>query len=137
MLKNKIKELRNKKGITLQQLADVLNSTKTQVQRLESGTRRLTLGWMERIAKALDCSPKDLIEDDTYNDGYPLINSDLLQHVMKIVEDVIIKEKISLSLDNKAKAVSLLYNYCAHKKEVSPDAINDQTSILLEALKEK
>lgn len=58
---NRIKEWRNKMGITAQELADMVNSSQGQISKLERGERRLDTDWMDRISKALNCRPIDLI----------------------------------------------------------------------------
>ncbi|WP_020591449.1 XRE family transcriptional regulator [Kiloniella laminariae] len=59
---NRIKELRQAKGLTLQQVADKAGTTKAQVMKLEKGDRRLTDIWMVRLAIALACDPKELMD---------------------------------------------------------------------------
>lgn len=58
---NNIKALRKKAGLSQQAVADLCNTDKTQILRLENGSRRLTHDWMVRIAKALRVQPEDLI----------------------------------------------------------------------------
>lgn len=59
---NRIREIREQKGISQSALADLCNTTQPTIQRLESGDRKLTEFWMRAIAKALDVRPVDLIE---------------------------------------------------------------------------
>lgn len=63
MLKNRIKELRKAQGLTLEQLAAATEASNQHISHLENGRRRLSLDWMERIGKALRCSPLALIDD--------------------------------------------------------------------------
>lgn len=58
---NRISELRKARGLTLKRLAELVGTSNQQISHLEKGRRRLTLEWMERIAKALECHPSDLI----------------------------------------------------------------------------
>lgn len=58
---NRIQELRVGLGLSVDDLADQIGTSGTQIRRLESGTRRLTTEWLERIAIALQCSPADLL----------------------------------------------------------------------------
>lgn len=64
-MKNRIREYRKIRGLTLNQLAELVGTTNQQISHLEKGRRRLTLDWMERIAIALDCHPSDLIMGGT------------------------------------------------------------------------
>lgn len=56
-----LREWRLHRKLTLDQVATSCGSTKSAISRLESGDRRLTLVWMEKIAAALDISPNDLL----------------------------------------------------------------------------
>lgn len=58
---NRIKELREDRGLTLEQLAEKVGTSHTQISRLEHGKRRLDINWMQRVAKALVCQPQDLM----------------------------------------------------------------------------
>jgi len=58
---NRIKELREQRGLTLQQVADAAGTSLQQIQRLENGHRRLTDDWMRRIAPALGVHPAALL----------------------------------------------------------------------------
>lgn len=62
-LPNRIRPLREERGLTQDTLALRVGTTKMQVSRLERGERRLTQGWMEKIAAALACRPADLLPD--------------------------------------------------------------------------
>ncbi len=62
-MKNRIKELRKLRGLTLEALAERLNASNQHVSHLENGRRRLTVDWIERIAKALGCHPFELLDD--------------------------------------------------------------------------
>lgn len=58
---NRLKELRQAAGVTLQDLADALNTTTAQIHRLETGDRQMTLRWMQRLAVALGVTPADML----------------------------------------------------------------------------
>jgi phage repressor protein C with HTH and peptisase S24 domain len=60
-IKNRIKELRTKRGLTLQALADLTDTSNQQIYNLESGKRGLDTKWMSRLAKALGVRPEELI----------------------------------------------------------------------------
>lgn len=60
---NRIKELREARGLTLQQVADAAGTSLQQIQRLENGHRRLTDEWMRRIAPILRAHPAELLLD--------------------------------------------------------------------------
>ena len=64
MLHSRIREIRKKKGMTLQQVADLCKPTPTTAQtigRLETGARTLSVGWIDRIADALGVNASELL----------------------------------------------------------------------------
>ncbi len=59
-----IREVRRAKGLTLQDVADrcVPPTTPQTVGRLETGTRTVSVGWLNRIADALGVAAADLVQ---------------------------------------------------------------------------
>lgn len=68
-LPNRIREWRHAKKISQQKLADMAKTTKGQINKLETGTRRLTQDWMERLAPHLGVSAGDLLRSSTTPSG--------------------------------------------------------------------
>lgn len=60
---NRIRDLRKAKGLTLADLAAACEpaTTAQTIGRLETGTRQLSLAWMNRIAAALTVDPASLM----------------------------------------------------------------------------
>ena len=58
---NRIHEFRTARGWSLQQLASASGTSKSQIDKLERGDRRLTVDWMVRLGKALGCDPRALM----------------------------------------------------------------------------
>ncbi|MBP2301538.1 helix-turn-helix domain-containing protein [Azospirillum picis] len=58
---NRMKELREARGLSLQALADAVNSSPQQMNRLERGERRLSDHWMALIAPVLGVEPWELL----------------------------------------------------------------------------
>ncbi|TAH33132.1 MAG: helix-turn-helix transcriptional regulator [Alphaproteobacteria bacterium] len=58
---NRIRNLRLARGYSLQDLAEKIGTSKSQVDKLEKGERRLTLDWMRRLADGLACTITDII----------------------------------------------------------------------------
>lgn len=65
---NRIRQIREAAGLTLQDLADRIteqsgeSTTRTQLSRLELGKRKLNQDWLRKIAMALDCDPAELLD---------------------------------------------------------------------------
>ncbi|XMB71847.1 helix-turn-helix transcriptional regulator [Mycoplasmatota bacterium WC30] len=60
-----LKELRAKKGITQQNLADQLYVTRQCISRWEQGKTLPDINNIEKVAEALDCSINDLVDDNS------------------------------------------------------------------------
>ena len=58
-----IKDKRTERGLTQTQLAARAGTTPATISRLESGVRTPTLGMLNALAEALECSMRDLISD--------------------------------------------------------------------------
>lgn len=63
-MQNRIGILRQARGWSLTDLARAAGTTKAQIQKLERGDRRLSLDWMDRLARALDVKISDLLPPD-------------------------------------------------------------------------
>lgn len=64
-----IKEWRQHRGLTQDQLADRLDVSKASISRLESGRQPYTQDTLEALADALSCEPADLIMRDPTSEG--------------------------------------------------------------------
>ena len=56
-----LKDAREAKGLTQEQLADLAGTSQTQIQRLETGKRKLSKEWAERLAPHLDLTAQELV----------------------------------------------------------------------------
>lgn len=61
---NSIRSVRRAKGLTLEEVAQRCSppTTAQTIGRLETGTRTLSLGWLNRIADALGVEGRDLVQ---------------------------------------------------------------------------
>lgn len=64
---NRIRDIRQQKGLTLADVAAACRpaTTAQTIGRLETGMRTLSLGWMNRIAAALEVEPELLLRSET------------------------------------------------------------------------
>lgn len=60
----RIRDVRRARGLTLQEVADrcAPPTTAQTIGRLETGTRTVSVGWLNRIAKALGTEAADLVQ---------------------------------------------------------------------------
>jgi len=62
---NQIRSLREGRGWSMDELGSRLTppATASQINKLEKGYTRLTFEWMQRLARALECHPAQLLPD--------------------------------------------------------------------------
>lgn len=58
---NRAREYRKARRLTLQAAAPLVGLSWTHLARIETGERELNTVWMERLGKAFDCAPADLL----------------------------------------------------------------------------
>lgn len=61
---NRIRVLREARGLSLEALAAAAGTSNQQISLLEAGKRRLTVDWLLRISHALNCHPWELVSTD-------------------------------------------------------------------------
>ncbi len=63
---NRIREIRKARGLTLAELAEACTppTTAQTIGRLETGTRTLSINWMDRIGTALGIDPQHLVRSE-------------------------------------------------------------------------
>lgn len=92
--RNHLSEWRRYRGMTQEQLAEAVDSTKATISRLEAGKRGLSQKWLERLAPALDVKAAELLEAPGAGGKMPtprmvpLINSVQAGHWTEIAESL-------------------------------------------------
>lgn len=84
-----VKRLREKRGLTQEQLADIMGKEKSTVSKWEIGKNKMIVGDMEMLCAALDCSPNELLgyKSQSQLDGeVPEIVADEITPVLKKIE---------------------------------------------------
>ncbi len=56
-----LREWREARGLTLEQLGEAVHAHKSTISKLETGERRLNTDWMRRLAPPLSIKPTDLL----------------------------------------------------------------------------
>lgn len=64
----KIKELRKRKGLTQEELAELIQMEQNSISVMESGRNFPTLGTLEKFAKVLDVNLSDFFDYDYIED---------------------------------------------------------------------
>ena len=60
----RIRAIRTQHGLTLQQIADKLNTTPQTIQRLEVGAMTVSMKWLHAIADVLGVPPSELLVEE-------------------------------------------------------------------------
>ena len=66
---DKLREARERRFMTQQQLADKAGTSKANISRLESGEQRARMSTIVRLAAALGIDPEELVEWGTERSG--------------------------------------------------------------------
>jgi len=92
LLGKRIKELRQKKGLSQEQFAELIGVVERNVSKIECGNNFVTAETLTNIIKALDIEPKDLFDFNHHND------KDLL------------KQELFSAIKNETVDIQLLYH---------------------------
>ncbi len=68
----KIREIRQKKGISQLELANLVDTSQSHIANIEAGRRRIPFEVLERIAKALGVSVAEIVEEPDESQPPPL-----------------------------------------------------------------
>lgn len=99
MKKNKLLEVRLKKGLSQEELADLINMTQSSYCRREKGLKKITdIEWL-KIAKILGVEKEDIFESDTANDK-SVSRKTILSHSF-ILPDFVLDHIETLKSQNK------------------------------------
>ena len=63
MMANRLRELRERGGLSQKALGESVGTSQEQIQRLETGERKLTVEWAKRLAGPLGCYWVEIIEE--------------------------------------------------------------------------
>ena len=98
-MQNRIGILRHEKGLSLTDLAKAAGTTKAQIQKLERGERRLSLGWMDRLARAMDVKISDLLPQGAVACQHGPEEKEILEIVAQLpVEDRVVLVRMANEL---------------------------------------
>jgi len=95
-MKNRIRDLREGRGWSQQELADKIGTSQSQVDRLEKNQRRLSDHWLERLGKAFNIPPIHFFTEEpaclvpivgTIGAGYEIYPIDDMPLIPRIISD--------------------------------------------------
>jgi transcriptional regulator with XRE-family HTH domain len=73
MVKEKLFDARTKKGLSQEQLADLVGMTQSNYSRKENGIKKIVDAEWDKIAKELEVKKEDIYEEDSQNIVYKKI----------------------------------------------------------------
>jgi len=62
--KNALYQIREQRGLTQKDIAEAVGTTANQISRLESGVRKLSPEWIDRLSKVLNCTKAELLGEE-------------------------------------------------------------------------
>lgn len=68
-MKNIVHELRIRRGLSLADVAKAVGTSRSQIQKLEAGERRLTLAWMIRLSRAMNVPLVEFLPKESTRKG--------------------------------------------------------------------
>lgn len=72
-IKNRVREIREARGLSQEALGEKLGKARGQISRIESGKVGFTNYWLDALSEALQCSPAELIADVDSSPMVPVI----------------------------------------------------------------
>jgi len=107
--KNRIKELREERGISSRQLAKMIGTSAPQLSRMENGKSALSIKWILKIAGVLDV-PTNEIVDVPFNKKFTTTCDDtLLGSVLGWLMEATDQYKVTLSHQELSKWAGFIY----------------------------
>ena len=82
---NRIRYLRERVGLSVEGLAKLAGVHRNQIYKLEAGERKLYSQYIQKIAKALDCYPSELMPQEWQRPEEGRLERERLEKAVKIV----------------------------------------------------
>jgi transcriptional regulator with XRE-family HTH domain len=115
-LKNRIREIREARNMSQEQLAKKMDTSGAQIDRLEKGQRKLTLEWILRLCAALDVSADELVDLPLKNVNTVRCDQALLGSVIGFLLEACDRIKAEPSRQELSKWTSYVYNDTLERK---------------------
>jgi transcriptional regulator with XRE-family HTH domain len=113
---NRVREWRQRRHLTIEELARRSRTTPSQISKLERGERRLTVDWMERLAAALSCRSQDLLPAERGKSGPAAggpLDRELLRRMGRALMKHLKKEGLDLTHPRFLEAAIVLHDLIA------------------------
>jgi DNA-binding Xre family transcriptional regulator len=119
-MRNNILNIRKQKGLSMDDLANIIGCNKTQIYRLEKG-QDMTYSWMDKLCKALDCFITDILPDiesiiPPVNKQSIQIDINILSEAFSVLDEVVKQRKAIITTKQKAEIISELYQLALYQQ---------------------
>lgn len=105
----KLRDYRRARGISVDQLAKEMGEKSQKVGRIERGQRSLTVDYLLKVSKALATPIETILEHETPAAAPNSFDSNILNDVVVLVEEIAHKLPIDYTSQQKAKMISKIY----------------------------
>lgn len=108
---SKIRNIRQAKGLTVNNLAEKIGEDYQKVGRIERGQRSLTLDYLMKVSKALEIPVEDFFSEKNprYNQDSEQSNFDVLNEIVILVEENSSLAPFKLNAKSKGNFISKIY----------------------------
>lgn len=127
---NNLEKMRKLAGLTREELGDLVGTTGTTIYRKERGDRQLRTEELEIYAKALNCSPEDLLLGASKGQLYE-IDDELMQRSAEAILKAAAEKSLKLSLAESMAYTVKLYKHIREYRSKGEDLQPSQSSAAL------
>lgn len=110
----------------MSELARRVGTSPSQINKLEKGGVRLTVEWMERLARAIECRPVELMIDAPRAATH--INTELLHYARRVAQAVLggdrLPERDIIEVEIIAAVYDVLVEIVAERGRIDEDTID-------------
>lgn len=130
-MRNRIRELRESRGWTLEQLAERMECSLPQLQKMETGERRLNDKWVDILCNIFSCKPGELYNAAQYPGSYK-VDLALMQQASLAIEASARATGHRLTLPQAMAFTVELYNQAMeYRMQGKPAEVSEFTATLI------
>lgn len=128
---NRIRELREERHMTLEQLSERMSCSLPQLQKMETGERRLNDKWIRILTNIFGCTPGELYNEPSHI-GFYKVNDELMKEASIAIASSAATNKTKLSIPEAVAFTVELYNHAMEYRAKGKAAeINESMAALI------
>lgn len=132
MLGQRLTKVRLASGLTQAEFADKLGLSLRAYANYERGEREMPTALFRSLTETFRIDPLWLLTGPSENPaqiGGRVLDLDLLESVIRLVEDWLTKHRRTLKPDKKSRVIRLAYEHCVAKGEVDAAHLSEMLSV--------